>query len=455
MKIIFFCILLVFGYSCKQDKKTNNASSLAAVDTVVSLPDSIHRIKLSFVGDIMGHGNQIRSAAGTAANFRSKQMKDFDYSTCFQYVQPIFEKADLMIGNLELTLSNKGKYSGYPMFRTPDAFAYALKEAGFDLLTTCNNHSNDGFLYGLEHTIDVLDSLQIMHTGTFKNQIEKDSLYPLIVEKKVDGTTFRLAFINYTYGTNGIPTPKPAVVNLIDEASILADIRKAKGAKPDMIIAITHWGNEYWLDEHKSQQSITKLMWENGVDLVVGAHPHVIEPIKTDTLWSADSSKHSQKLVAYSLGNFISNQYRKNTDIGLIFEVELVKNTRSGQTVIGEHNYILAWRYIYGRYNRNLKKGFDWKYAAVPVSAFEADSSPYLMMSEREIKSMQHAAASMRQHLSKWQSKERLVTLEELGTIKPIVNNGETTQKEEKIKQKEKKKTIGTEKIGKEVSTTS
>jgi poly-gamma-glutamate synthesis protein (capsule biosynthesis protein) len=385
----------------------------------------------------MGHGNQIRSAAGSPAHFKSKRMQDFDYSTCFRYVQPIFETADLMIGNLEMTLSNKGKYSGYPMFRTPDAFAYYLKDAGFDLLTTCNNHSNDGFLYGLEHTIDVLDSLELMHTGTFKNQSEKDSLYPLIVEKKVDGTTFRLAFINYTYGTNGIPTTPPAVVNLIEEEAILADIQKAQKAQPDMIIAMTHWGNEYWLDEHKSQQKITKLLWDNGVDLVIGAHPHVIEPIKTDTFWTADSSSYTEKLVAYSLGNFISNQYRKNTDIGLIFEVELVKNSTSGSTIIGHHDYILAWRYIYGRYNSALKQGFDWKYATIPLSAFENDTSNILKMSERETLAMKKAGATMRQHLSKWQSQERLVSFKDLGTIKPIVQNGKKSKKESAASQKE------------------
>ena len=145
----------------------------------------------------------------------------------------------------------------------------------------------------------------------------------------MDGTTFRLAFLNYTYGTNGIPTAQPAVVNLIDKKQMLEDIETAKKANPDIIIAITHWGNEYWLDEHISQVRTTELLWENGVDVVIGAHPHVIEPIKTDTFWNIDSTRFKEKLVAYSLGNFISNQYRPNTDIGLIFELELIKNSKT------------------------------------------------------------------------------------------------------------------------------
>lgn len=437
MKFLLLSLIIISFFACSNPN--NNPAEKTVVQDTIPEKDSIHRIKLSFVGDIMGHGNQIRSAAGSPANFKSKDMNDFDYASCFQYVKPIFEEADLMIGNLEMTLSNKGKYSGYPMFRTPDAFASYLKDAGFDILTTCNNHSNDGFMYGIEHTIDVLDSLGITHTGTFKNQEERDSLYPLIVEKEVDGTTFRLAFINYTYGTNGIPTPEPAVVNLIEKELMLADIELAKKAKPDMIIAITHWGNEYWLDEHSSQVRTTKLLWENGVDVVIGAHPHVIEPIKTDTLWNTDSTDFTEKLVTYSLGNFISNQYRPNTDIGLIFELELVKNSKSNKTIIGNHDYILAWRYIYGRYDKKLRQGFEWKYSVIPVSAFEEDPKSLLLMSDREVKSMNAVTARMRKHLGKWQSKERLVKLEELGDLKPIINIV-NEKKEEKIIKKEEEK---------------
>lgn len=393
------------------------------VDTLISksvkmpVEDSLHRIKLSFVGDIMGHENQLFSAAGDPSKMKSKNMNDFSYETCFRYVKPIFEEADLMIGNLELTLNGKGRYTGYPMFRSPDILASYLKKAGFDLLTTCNNHSNDGLKYGLINTIDVLDSVGIQHTGTFKDQAARDSLYPLIVEKEVDGTTFRLAFINYTYATNGVRTREPCVVNLIEQNQIYKDIVAAKAAKPDLIIAIMHWGKEYKLDEHKSQVAYTEFLWENGVDVVIGAHPHVIQPIKTDTIWETDSTAFREVLVSYSLGNFISNQYRPNTDVGLIFELELVKNSRTNKTVIGKHDYIIAWRYIQGRYNSNLREGFDWTYAVLPVSAFEDNPKQYFDMTDTQVQAMNTVTQRMRTHLGKWQSKERKVSLEELGDI--------------------------------------
>lgn len=417
-------MLISFFASCS-DKvepasvvKTNPIiDTLSTVPIKVPVKDSLHRIKLSFVGDIMGHENQLFSAAGDPSKMKSKDMNDFNYETCFRYVKPIFEEADLMIGNLELTLNGKGRYTGYPMFRSPDILASYLKKAGFDLLTTCNNHSNDGLKYGIINTIDVLDSVGIQHTGTFKDQAARDSLYPLIVEKKVDGTTFRLAFINYTYATNGVRTREPCVVNMIEQNQIYKDIVAAKAAQPDLIIAIMHWGKEYKLDEHKSQVAYTEFLWENGVDVVIGAHPHVIQPIKTDTIWEADSTAFREVLVSYSLGNFISNQYRPNTDVGLIFELELVKNSRTNKTVIGEHDYIIAWRYIQGRYNSNLREGFDWTYAVLPVSAFEDNPKQYFDMTDTQVQAMNTVTQRMRTHLGKWQSQERKVSLEELGEI--------------------------------------
>lgn len=419
---LFYSIICSF-IACSNPPSPSSATTendSASTTIVVQEKDSIHRIKLSFVGDIMGHGNQIKSVAQSAAKMKSKDMNDFNYEPCFRYVKPIFEQADLMIGNLELTLSNKGNYAGYPMFKTPDALATYLRDAGFDILTTCNNHSNDGFLYGIEHTIDILDSLKITHTGTFKTQQEREKTYPLIVEKEVDGTTFRLAFINYTYGTNGVNTPEPAVVNLIDKDQMYKDIVAAKAANPDMIIAIMHWGNEYWLDESDYQKDNTRFLWENGVDVVIGAHPHVIEPIKTDTIFDKENNTFREVLVTYSLGNFISNQYQPNTDMGLIFELELVKNSKTNKTIIGNHDYILVWRYIMGRYDKASKEGFDWTYVAVPVAPFEQNPKELLLMTDREVNEMNSVSERMRKHLGKWQSKERKVTLAELGVILPL-----------------------------------
>lgn len=380
-------------------------------------------MKLIFVGDIMQHTDQIRSAAGDPTVFRSKAQHVFDYEPVFRYVAPLLRQADLAIGNLELTLSAKGNYRGYPMFRTPDALAYTLKEAGFDVLSTCNNHSNDGFSYGLSHTIQVLDSLGIAHTGTFVDTAAYDSLTPLLVEKEVDGTTFRLAFLSYTYSTNGIETPAPFVVNPIDHEQIRRDVARAKTMNPDAIIALMHWGREYQLLPHREEKETVQVLEEAGVDLIIGGHPHVIQPLAVDTVYNADSSAFKEVLVTYSLGNFVSNQYRTNTDLGLMVEVELIKNSRQKKTILGEHYYLPVWRYIQGRYDSQLTKGFDWQYSILPASAFELGKGrQWVNLSPRDSTDLAQVTARLRKHLAQHSaSTERYLRSDALGTLPPLL----------------------------------
>lgn len=382
--------------------------------------DSLYKLKLCFVGDIMGHDNQLRAAAGKLSNMKSKVASDFDYTTCFQYVQPILKEADLAIGNLELTLNGKGRYTGYPMFRSPDVLAKYLKEAGFDLLNTCNNHSNDGLAYGVTHTIEVLDSLDLLHTGTFKDSADKAANYPLIVERVIDSVPFKLAFLSYTYATNGVRTRPPTMVNRLEQNQMYMDLVQAKAANPDMIIALLHWGKEYRLEASEEQKAYTQFLWENGVDLVIGSHPHVIQPIEVDSIKGAAGEEPQKTLVAYSLGNFISNQYRKNTDMGLILEVELIKNTRQQTCYIGNHQHTLAWRYIHGRYQSNYEEGFDWTYAVVPAPIFEQASPEFFKASAPAIKDMKAVTERMRVHLKQSDTRERILRKSDVENLTPL-----------------------------------
>lgn len=407
-QLLVFGIFALLAVSCNSEKTKTTTSSenpLPKVDTLVqSEKDSLQSLKLVFIGDIMQHGDQIRSAFDPPSGL-------FDYEPCFRYIRPILEQADVAIGNLELTLNDKNFYSGYPRFRSPDALAGFLKQAGFDVLVTSNNHSNDNDRYGLVHTLDILDSLGMAHTGTFRDTAEWENTYPLILEKSNGNTTFRLALLNYTYATNGIPTQKPSVVNEIDEAQILKDIEKAKKSNPDMIIALMHWGGEYMLNEAKSQRDLAKLLWKNGVDMVIGSHPHVIQPIKTNTLYNADSTDFRAVVAAYSLGNFISNQFQPNTDIGLMFEIEIVKNTKSGKTSIGKHQYIPTWRYIH---HFNKKPVADWVHTLIPVSAFLSDSTNFLKMPKQDFNKMKTIYEKTCKHLEKWQSSERKLSFDDI-----------------------------------------
>jgi len=307
------------------------------------------RLSLLFVGDIMQHDSNI------AAAFNPLQAK-YDYSTCFEYVSPIIRSADLAIGNLELTLAGK-PYKGYPQFSAPNELAYELKRAGFDVLVTANNHSVDRGKKGIERTIDVLDTLSILHTGTFKDSSVRATTYPLIIEKN----GFRLSLLNYTYATNGIPVPRPTVVNLIDTVKIKQDLVKARSQQSDAIIVFMHWGDEYQSLPNKTQKKLTELCFREGAKLVIGAHPHVLQPME----WR----KEKDQFVVYSLGNFVSGQRPRYRDGGAMVWIDLQKVNQDSVSITTIHNaeYELEW----------VQKSNDTKkeFVIMPLRYFERDTT--------------------------------------------------------------------------------
>lgn len=301
----------------------------------------------------MQHDSQIADA------YDSKTGR-YDYSRCFEYVKPYTEAVDLAIGNLEVTLAGK-PYKGYPQFSAPDELLVALKDIGMDVIVTANNHSVDRGKTGVERTIAMLDSFNIAHTGTFRTQKEKTILHPLLIEKQ----GFRLALLNYTYGTNGLPVTKPNVVNMLDTAAIRKDLIKASGMKPDAIIVFTHWGAEYQSLPSRSQKEITELCFKYGARLVIGSHPHVVQPME----WRRDKDQ----LIAYSLGNFVSGQRKRYTDGGAMIRIELQKvrfEDNSSVTAIDTANYILEWVY---RTNDSEKN-----YYVLPVPMVEVAPRDYI-----------------------------------------------------------------------------
>jgi poly-gamma-glutamate capsule biosynthesis protein CapA/YwtB (metallophosphatase superfamily) len=311
------------------------------------------RLSLLFLGDIMQHDSQINDAY-------DKNSGDYDYRGCFQEIKPFIQGVDLAIGNLEVTLAGK-PYKGYPQFSAPDELLTALKDIGMDVLVTANNHCVDRGKPGLERTITMLDSFHIPHTGTFRSQAEKNEMYPLVVERQ----GFKLALLNYTYGTNGMPVIKPNIVNLIDTAAIHEDLKKAAALTPDAIIVFTHWGAEYESLPSKSQKDVTELCFKYGARLVIGSHPHVVQPME----WRKDVNQ----LIAYSLGNFVSGQRKRYTDGGAMLRVELEKvkfNDGSSYTFIDTAGYILEWVYRTDDVNQD--------YHVLPVPGTEANPSAYI-----------------------------------------------------------------------------
>jgi poly-gamma-glutamate capsule biosynthesis protein CapA/YwtB (metallophosphatase superfamily) len=286
------------------------------------------RISILFSGDVMGHDSQIAAAYEETSN-------RYDYASCFRFVTPLIQASDISIANLEVTLAGP-PYQGYPQFSSPDALARQLKLSGFDALVTANNHCIDRGKKGLERTIAQLDTLRMPHTGTFVDSAARASQTPLMIRKN----GFYLALLNYTYGTNGIAVPNGSIVNHLDTARMRRDIEVAKALKPDAIIVFTHWGTEYQALPEKRQIDLTEFCFRHGVQLVIGAHPHVIQPME----WR----KEKNQFVAYSLGNFVSGQRKRYTDGGAMayIELEKVRHSRdSAVTRIAAAQYLLQWVY--------------------------------------------------------------------------------------------------------------
>jgi poly-gamma-glutamate synthesis protein (capsule biosynthesis protein) len=302
-----------------------------------------------FIGDIMGHDTQINSAY-------DEKTETYDYYSCIAPLEPIINNVDFAIANLEVTLAGP-PFKGYPQFSSPDQLAIDFMKAGIDVFATANNHSCDRRKQGILRTIDVLDSIKIAHTGTFKNSEEKEKNNPLILEKN----GIRVALLNYTYGTNGIPVPTPTIVNMIDIKEIAKDIEKSKSKNVDQIIVFMHWGLEYQSEPNKEQIYLANFCLSRGVDIIIGSHPHVIQK----AIWQKGNPSDSDTLIAYSLGNFVSNQRKPRTDGGMMFQFTITKE--GGITKVTDAGYHLTW------VNKTRKSG-KTKFEILPCAQFESNA---------------------------------------------------------------------------------
>lgn len=338
MRVIVCLLLVAVGFQPVFAQNTKDTAS--------------GEMSLLFTGDVMGHGPQITSAF-------DKTLNAYDYTRCFKYIKDEMSDADYTIANLEVTLAGP-PYSGYPQFSSPDELAVGCQNAGVDIMVTSNNHTCDRGGSGITRTIEVLDSINMIHTGSFKDSTERNATYPLIIEHDC----FRLAILNYTYGTNGIPYPAPTIVNVIDKDLIAKDIAVAKTKNVDKIIVVTHWGNEYESNAGSWQISMGQYIFDQGADIIIGAHPHVLQKMVWEKQTDAVNGK--EKLVVYSLGNFISNQRDRKKDGGAMFKLTLQKI--NGQTSIKSAGHILTW--VYTPIEDGVKK-----YYVLPCAKYENNPS--------------------------------------------------------------------------------
>lgn len=296
----------------------------------------IKEVTISAVGDIIFHKWQLWRGYNETTD-------SFDFTDTFQYVKKYLQDSDYVIGNLETTLAgrNNGRvligenaykgYVGFPCFNTPEILAKNLKDAGFDMVSTANNHALDSHPEGALKTLDYLDEQGIDHVGTYRSREEADGLF----RKTINGIDF--AFLSYTYGTNGfeVPIDQPYLINTLDMYSevkiqaMLDRVREARRSGTDFVVVSVHFGNEYFDYPNVHQKKMTDRLFEAGADIILGSHPHVLQPFEIRDIKSDDGSTR-KGLVIYSLGNFISSQrytreYPSQTDIGVILDFKFQK----------------------------------------------------------------------------------------------------------------------------------
>jgi poly-gamma-glutamate capsule biosynthesis protein CapA/YwtB (metallophosphatase superfamily) len=265
------------------------------------------KLTIAAIGDILIH-DRVYEDARTADGF--------DFKPMLAGVKDELRKPDLLLANQETILGGiEMGLSSYPAFNSPHEVGDALIDAGVDIVSTANNHTLDRGEKGAQNSISYLTAAGLPYVGSFKDQKDKDRLR--ILHKN----GISIAYLSYTYGTNGIPVPegKDYLVNLIDKAAMKEEVHRAK-AEADVVVMSIHWGNEYQRHPDEIQKELAQFLVNEGVDIIFGHHPHVLQPM--EWLTAKDGRK---SLVVYSLGNFLSGQVRDYKDIGGMAAVEVIK----------------------------------------------------------------------------------------------------------------------------------
>ena len=328
--------------------------SLLSLITGAEEPGESPRAELYFVGDAMQHQAQLDKAKELGKG-------NYDYSGCFSLISPDILESDFAVCNLEVPLGGGNSYSGYPCFSAPDSYAEALRNAGFNMMLTANNHCLDRRDKAARRTLNVLDSLQVFHTGTFKDKESREELIPFI--KDING--FKIGFLNYTYGTNGINPTDGFEVALIDKNQIAKEIQKTRDSGAEIIVAAMHWGIEYVLTENKVQRDLADFLIDEGVDVIIGGHPHVVQPMKI----LRNEKEQKDVLVVFSLGNFISNMKTADTRGGALSRV-LLKRDNNGKAFFSTADYDTFFSSKpYG--DENFKVIPSWEESKIPSTQMD------------------------------------------------------------------------------------
>lgn len=305
-------------------------------------------VTLCFIGDIMMHQSQIEKAYRNGS---------YDFSSYFHLIRDRLSDADLTIANMEFALGGE-PYAGYPAFSAPDLIAEYTAECGIDIFLTANNHIYDRGSSGAERTLGIYRKMNDTHgvhfTGMASSEEEARRNSPLMLRIK----GIRLAFLNFTYGTNGGRRNGWPKVNYMDERnSISQALERAQEMEADFITVLPHWGNEYELIHSQEQEETAAWLVENGADMIIGTHPHVVQ----DTASFNAANQGGKVPVAYSLGNAVSNMSARNTQLELMVTSRITRHC-NGDIEMLPPELTFLWCSRPG--------GFNDGYTVIPVNDF-------------------------------------------------------------------------------------
>lgn len=336
--LILVLIIVLIAKSCGKEnppaQPQNNSPQ--AGETQPATGEDSAKATLSAVGDIMIYDTQLENAKKTDGTY--------NFLPCFAPVTDLLTASDLTVGNFEANFAGE-PYSGYPDFKAPESLATTLSGMGFDILQTANTYSIQNGLSGLSSTISTIRNEGMSSLGTYLSADDKQ--VNQVVVKDVNG--IRIAFIGFTKGVNNLSLPEGSeyCVDLlykdyattyqsIDKDAITKAIGAAKEKDPDVIVAMLHWGSEYEAEPSTSQDEIADLMFQNGVDVILGSHSHIVGPMEKRTVTVDGKSK--DVFIAYSLGNFLSSMTKNYTQESVILNLEFTKE--DGETTISNVDYV-------------------------------------------------------------------------------------------------------------------
>lgn len=319
------CISSFFIYETYEGKKTVHVAG----EKEKEQKQVFKTITLTATGDCLMHNTQIASGREPDASY--------NFASFFSEVEDLIKEGDYTSVCFEAPMAGKeAEYTGYPLFNSPDEIVYTFKKAGFDLIVTANNHIMDRGYEGALRTMEVIERAGLDYAGTYKTKEASENF----LIKDIKGV--KVGYIAYTYSTNGIPVPEEHdyFLNYIDEDKILSDIERLR-PKVDILILVLHWGVEYSPHPTQEQRIMARKFLEKGADVILGSHPHVIQPMEVMDIDGKD------KVVFYSMGNFISHQRGVERNSGIVVKLKFTKDMQQDITILEEASYTPTFSHSY------------------------------------------------------------------------------------------------------------